>query len=286
MTRLKFLLLALAFVALSIAVDFGLDPVFRWVAQRLGVAPGLSAAAVGLNELHNFLVALVCTAVLARFARRRVDSYGLAVRHAFGRDMWEGTAVGIAMALLVGIGMLVLGGMQIRGLAASPSALAVAALAWAGATFLAGLAEEFYFRSYFLQTLWKAIGFWPASLVIAALFSADHYFFKPGENVFDVITLVALSLFMCYSVRRTGLLWFAVGFHFAFDFAQLFVIGTPNGSRVPEGRLFDATFHGPAWLTGGVLGTEASLLMYPLIALAWIYVWRRFRARPPLITPL
>ena len=63
---------------------------------------------------------------------------------------------------------------------------------------------------------------------------------------------------------------------------QLFVIGTPNGSQLPEGRLLDVTFNGPAWLTGGVLGTEASFLMYPAAALLWLYVWWRYRANPPL----
>jgi uncharacterized protein len=106
-------------------------------------------------------------------------------------------------------------------------------------------------------------------------------FFKTGENIWDVITLVSLSLIMCYSVLRTGTLWFAVGFHIAFDYMQLFVIGTPNGARVPQGRLLDTSFDGPAWLTGGVLGTEASFLMYPVIALLWLYVWWRFRANPP-----
>jgi hypothetical protein len=143
------------------------------------------------------------------------------------------------------------------------------------------VAEEFWFRSYFLQALWKSLGFWPASIVIALIFAADHYFFKTGENVWDVITLVSLSLMMCYSVLRTGTLWFAVGFHIAFDYMQLFVIGTPNGARLPQGRLLDASFDGPAWLTGGVLGTEASFLMYPMIALLWLYIWWRFRANPP-----
>jgi len=41
--------------------------------------------------------------------------------------------------------------------------------------------------------------------------------------------------------------------------------------------MFTATAESPAWLTGGVLGTEASFLMYPLIALSWLYVWYRFR---------
>ena len=137
-----------------------------------------------------------------------------------------------------------------------------------------------WYRSYLLQTLWKSIGFWPASIVISLVFAADHYFFKTGENIWDVITLVSLSMMLCYSVLRTGTLWFAVGFHIAFDYAQLFIIGTPNGARVPQGALLDASFHGPAWLTGGELGTEASLLMYPIIALTWLYIWWRFPAAP------
>jgi hypothetical protein len=87
---------------------------------------------------------------------------------------------------------------------------------------------------------------------------------------------------MSYSILRTGTLWFAVGFHFAFDYMQLFIIGTPNGSQVPVGRLFEVRFLGPAWLTGGVLGTEASVLMYPAIALLWLYVGWRYRANPAL----
>ena len=92
-----------------------------------------------------------------------------------------------------------------------------------------------------------------------------------------MITLVSLSLMMSYSVLRTGTLWFAVGFHIAFDYMQLFVIGTPNGSQLPVGRLLDVRFDGPWWLTGGELGTEASFLMYPAIALLWLYVWWRYR---------
>jgi uncharacterized protein len=128
----------------------------------------------------------------------------------------------------------------------------------------------------------ESIGFWPSSAVIALIFAAEHYFFKTGENVWDVITLVSISLLLSDSRLRTGTLWFAVGFHFAFDYMQLFVIGTPNGALVPVGRLLDVRFTGPAWLTGGVLGTEASVLMDPAIALLWIYVWGRYRGWPPL----
>ena len=280
--KLRMLWRAVIFFALAYWVlPLALDPAFDFVAQRLHLAAGLTAANVALGESENFIIAFICTAIFARYERRRVDSYGLPVAGAFGARSGEGALAGIVMAGAVAAAMYLLGGMHIHGLATAGSALALSALAWLGANICVGVAEEFWFRSYFLQALWKSLGFWPASIIIALIFAADHYFFKTGENIWDVITLVSLSLMMCYSVLRTGTLWFAVGFHIAFDYMQLFVIGTPNGARVPQGRLLDASFHGPAWLTGGVLGTEASFLMYPMIALLWLYIWWRFRANPP-----
>lgn len=271
-------------IIFALLANWAVSPLLGYLVFLVVPLPAywLAPGPVALAEILNFFAALICTAVFAIYERRRVDSYGLALGRALSAPTWDGFAVGIVMAGAVAIAMCALGGMQVRGFAITGGTLAFFALAWFGTNVCVGVAEEFYFRSYFLQTLWKSIGFWPASIVIALLFAADHYFFKAGENVWDVITLVSLSLMMCYSVLRTGTLWFAVGFHIAFDFMQLFVIGTPNGSLIPKGRLLDATFNGPAWLTGGVLGTEASFLMYPAIALAWLYIWWRYRSNPPL----
>jgi membrane protease YdiL (CAAX protease family) len=269
-----------------VASYFVLSPILDWlfqqIAQWLHLRQALSPGAIALGEFENFLLALVCTGAFAVYERRRVDSYGLTINRALSRQTLEGAVAGILMAGGVAAGMILLGGMQIRGLAVVGETLAAYALAWLGANICVGIAEEFWFRSYFQQTLWKAIGFWPSAAVIALLFAAIHYFFKSGENIWDVITLVSLSMLLSYTMLRTGTLWFAVGFHIAFDYMQLFVIGTPNGALIPVGRLLNVRFHGPAWLTGGVLGTEASFLMYPAIALLWLYVWYRYRANPPL----
>ena len=255
-----------------------LDRAASAVAGASWLGDRLTPANVGFGELELFLAALICTALFAYYEGRRVDSYGLPWKLAFGARTWEGAMAGIIVAGAVALGMYALGGMQVRGFATTGNTLAWAAGAWLIANVCIGVAEEFWYRSYFLQSLWKGIGFWPASIVIALVFTADHYFYKAGENIWDVITLVSLSMLMCYTVLRTGTLWFAVGFHIAFDYMQLFVIGTPNGSHVPVGRLLDVQFSGPTWLTGGVLGTEASLLMYPMIAALWLYVWWRYPA--------
>lgn len=249
----------------------------------IGPAPGnfeFSASNLALAESFNFACALLVVIPFAIYERRRIDSYGMPIGEALKRPTWEGFAIGVVQPAIVAGAMLAYGAMQVHGLNLHGSAILMGTLAWLGANLCIGIAEEFLFRGYFLQTLWKAIGFWPASAVIAAIFAAVHYFLKPGENLADVITLISFSLLCCYSVLRTGNLWFAVGFHVAYDFMQLFVIGTPNGGQFPVGRLLDASFNGPAWLTGGSLGTEASWLGYPLDAAAFAFIWWRYRKNP------
>jgi membrane protease YdiL (CAAX protease family) len=277
--KLRFIWRAVIYWAIAAyALPPLLTPLIIRTAALLNLRDALTAPSLAISEIEIFAIALITTALLARYERRRVDSYGLPIGQAFGAKTAEGALVGLAMTGTVAAGMYLLGGMQVHGFAISGQALVVSALAWFGANMIVGVAEESMYRGYFLQTLWQSIGFWPASIVIALLFTADHYFYKPGENIWDVISLMSLSLFTCYSVLRTGTLWFAAGFHAAFDYMQFFVVGTPNGEQVPEGRLLDVTFQGPAWLTGGVLGTEASWLMYPAIAMGWLYVWWRFRS--------
>ena len=280
--RLRAFICALIYSALAfwlLSSDLLLGRVLGPLASALGVGD-LNARTVAFYEAVNLVTALLLTAIFAAYEHRRIDSYGLPVRGAFGARFFEGCAIGVVNAAAVALGMMAMGGMKVAGLALHGEALAWGALAWLGANLLVGLGEELLFRGYLLQTLWRSIGFWPAAILLSVLFAAVHYFFKRGENVWDVITLLSLGLWACYSVLRTGTLWLVVGYHVAFDYIQLFVIGTKNGSAEPEGHLLRASFQGPAWVTGGALGTEASLLMYPLIALMFLYVRWRFRQAP------
>ena len=252
------------------------------LARSVHWSPALSAPDVAVEEFATFVVAVICTLPFARYERRRLDGYGLPLQEAFGARTREGFLVGLVVAGAVAVGMYCLGGMQVHGFAVSGVNLLAFAVAWLAANMVVGVAEEYLYRGYLFQTLWRSLGFWPAAVVVSLVFTGDHYFFKPGENIWDVITLMSLSCFACYSVLRSGTLWFAVGFHVAFDVMQFFVIGTPNGAAIPAGRLMIVSFSGPAWLTGGVLGTEASFLMYPMIASAFAYVWWRFRGQPNL----
>lgn len=240
----------------------------------------LSAPAIILGDGFDLIVVLIVTGVFALCERRRIDSYGLPINEAFRGLFWNGVLAGLAAVTFVAAGMLVTGGMRIHGLALRGTDLISSPLLWLVAMLFVGVTEEYFFRGYALQSLWHGAGFWPAALITTALFAGLHLV-KPHENAIDIGMIFALGLIICISVRITGSLWWAVGWHAAFDFGQLFIIGTRNGGRVPQGRLFDVTFPGPAWITGGELGTEASYFMIPAVLGTLIYVVCFLRRRDP-----
>jgi len=150
---------------------------------------------------------------------------------------------------------------------------------WLLASLAIGFAEEYFFRGYPQFILTQGMGFWPAAFLISFLFGALHYFTKPFERWPDWASTGLIALLLCLTLRRTGDLRFAIGFHAAFDFAAIFVYSGPNGGQLAPDRLLTATFHGADWLTGGKLGPEASHLVFPVIAAMFLAVHFLYRGR-------
>ena len=265
----RFLIFA---AVIFLVVQFLEQPAIAFLAAKCHVdRSALSAPSIIVSDGFDLIVILIVTGMAARLERRRIDSYGLPINEAFGGRFWNGAITGLAAIAFVGVGMLITGGMRVHGVALHGAEMITAPVLWLLAMLLVGVMEEYLFRGYALQSLWRAAGFWPAALITSVVFAGDHLE-KPHENAIDIGMIFALALLLCISVRVTGSLWWAVGWHAAFDFGQLFIIGTANGGRVPVGRLMDVTFPGPAWITGGELGTEASYLMIPAVLGTFIYI--------------
>ncbi len=106
----------------------------------------------------------------------------------------------------------------------------------------------------------EAVGFWPAALLSSAAFAAAHLG-NAGETPLGIINAGLFGLVLAYSLKRTGSLWFALGFHAAWNFTQSSVLGLANSVSVAQGRLFDLTLSGPDYLTGGNAGPEGSVIV-------------------------
>lgn len=246
-------------------------------------ARGWNANDFTLSDGIGFLAALAVTAIFARFERRPVGSYGLplrgtAVPHLIEGFVWGAAAVSLALALVVAFG-----GATWNGLARHGDALLRSALLWLVAMLILGLFEEAMFRGYALDALVRGFGFPIAAVVNAVLFGALHYYTKPMENLADAAGVALITLFVCLTIGRTGALWFAIGFHAAFDYFALVVYGAPNtgndGLPLAE-RLVDVRYVGPSWLTGGPRGLEASAPMFAVMALLFGLYALRTRTVP------
>jgi membrane protease YdiL (CAAX protease family) len=88
-------------------------------------------------------------------------------------------------------------------------------------------------------------------VALSTLFGTLHYFTKPMETWADGLSTGLLGLFLCYTVRLTGDIWLAAGFHFGWNFLAMAVFGGPNtgnDGKPLTGHLLASSFHGPPWL--------------------------------------
>jgi len=234
-----------------------------------------------VGRTASLLIAFFSVWLMAKIERRSFLSYGLTRERASLGLFFEGSLWGILSISVVVLLIRLFGGYSIRGVSLHGREILLFAAVWALAFFIASLFEELVFRGYDLFTLESGIGFWPAAVVLSLFFGfVLHFAMKPGETWVDGLSVSLIGLFFCLTVRRTGNLWFAIGWHFAFNFGSLFLYGFPNtGNKgLPlTTRLFDSSVQGPAWLTGGPMGAEASAFVFPMIALLFLAFHLRFR---------
>lgn len=218
------------------------------------------------------------TFVMAKIEKRSFWSYGLPLKGAFGKLFWQGVVWGLAMESVEMFTIYALHGFSFGSLALSGFTLLKYAVAWALAFVLVGIFEEFCFRGYAQSTLAEGIGFWPAAIVLSAVFGAGHLS-NPGEGSVGALSVMLFGLFTCFTLRRTGSLWFAIGLHAAGDYAETFIYSVPDSGILATGHLLNSSFHGPRWLTGGTIGPEGSVLDFVVFLIAFVVFARLYPAK-------
>jgi uncharacterized protein len=220
-------------------------------------------------ELVLALSSLAPGIVMAAIEKRPFGDYGLPLRSAFGKSFWTGALWGIlslsAMMLLMrAVGVFSFGNLALHG-----GRAARFFFFWAAYFLLVGFFEEFTFRGYVFFTFANAIGFWPAAIFISVIFGAGHVL-NPGESWIGALGAALIGLFFCFTLRRTGSLWFAVGMHASWDWGESFLYSVPDSGSMVTGHLLGSSFHGSRWLTGGSVGPEGSVFLFVVMALLWV----------------
>jgi membrane protease YdiL (CAAX protease family) len=231
-----------------------------------------------LSEGALFLAALFTTFLMSKIERRPIARFGFGGTHRLSH-LFQGFFWGVACLSLL-IAMLVFSGhLQFDGrLLTTPAALRYGLLWFLGFILVAGF-EETFMRGYLQSTIARgvaglfpdryrgAISFWIAAVILSALFGASHGS-NPGESPFGLVAAGLAGLLFCLALYRTGSLWWAIGFHATWDWAQSFLYGVADSGTMVQGHLYATHPVGSPLLSGGTTGPEGSIYLIPTLAVA------------------
>ena len=94
-----------------------------------------------------------------------------------------------------------------------------------------------------------------------------RHLFNSGENLIGAFEVFLFAIFACLTQHRAGNLWFAIGFHAAGDYAET-LLSVRDSGFAASGTLLNSFLQAPAWLTGGKVGSEASVFSMLLLCVA------------------
>jgi hypothetical protein len=231
------------------------------------ISPGVGIA----REFIQFSWVLIATGIMALIERKSLFAYGYqgtarAVRFVSGL-VWGFIAISVFILVLWKAGLLSFDGRFLHG----ASLLKYAAL-WGLVFLLAAIFEESTLRGYVQFTMTRGIGFWWGAILFSFLFGFAHGI-NPGETPVGLFSAGAAGLIWCLSLWYTGSLWWAVGFHAAWDWGESYFYGTSDSGIVAQGHLLGEHPTGKLLWSGGITGPEGSLLIIPFILLIALCMW-------------
>jgi membrane protease YdiL (CAAX protease family) len=196
------------------------------------------------------------------------------------------TGLGTGVVLIgVSVGVIALfGGYRITGITTGPAlwdGLFYAAAIGIGAGFM----EEILFRGFLLRVLDAWLGSWAALAITSVLFGLVHLS-NPGASVFGAVAIMleaGVLLGAAYLLTRR--LWLAIGIHAAWNFVQGGIFSSNVSGAGERTGLFEAHWSGPAWLTGGSMGIEASVVTLVVALAAGIVLLALARHQGMLLGP-
>jgi len=242
-----------AFVLLA----FLLGKAMRWLMPFEPMKPDRAMAVSGSELWLRGLRSLIPTALaywlLVRFIERRKVTE-LAPRKLLTHSA-VGWLVGTATLIVAAAAMAAFGAYRVQGL--NTDVYLTGPLVVLG--LLPGITEEIVARGILFRVVEDGLGTWVALAISAALFGLGHMA-NPNATAWSSIAIaIEAGLLLGMAFAWTRSLWFCMGLHAAWNFTQGPLLGIPVSGFELKGLLVSTT-QGPALLSGGEFGAEASIL--------------------------
>jgi membrane protease YdiL (CAAX protease family) len=209
--------------------------------MQIAVVMGWSA--VGF-AVYSWLVRLV--------ERRPVTELALP---GMGKELGIGMLVGAGLYTASVLVLMMMGIYRIEGFNPASFMLLSVAMALTSAVF-----EELLFRGVLFRIVEEWLGSWISLVVSSLVFGLVHLMNPEATLTGAIFISVEAGILLAAAYMLTRRLWMSMGFHFAWNFTQSGIFsGIVSGSDSAPG-LVKPVIDGPALLTGGQFGLEASVI--------------------------
>lgn len=270
-------------IALYYVISNGVFLLLRPVLARL--PRGLAPSSLIVGELLTFAIVVLVSWIMSRIERRDMGEYGLPLKNARvlsrfvrGYILWGFLPLTLLLLILRALHAFYFGSQALH-----DGQIFYWAGIWGLLFLLVGLSEEYSVRGYLLSTLADGIGFWPAAVVLAALFASLHTH-NYGESRIGILMTAFYAMFAAVILRYSGNLWLAVGAHAGWDWGQSYFYGVNDSGIQLPGHLLTPHIQGPAWLSGGNVGPEGSIACLALmVGMSALFAKIYKRARAPVL---
>lgn len=262
-------------VSLFFAIAIGLMAAIGFIASRVfhfhpPTSGQITASPMIVMELLSAGSILIATKVMSLFDKKSWLDYGLrAPRRTV--HLLQGLLWGVTLMAAMMIVLLLTHGVTIAFTSAGVLSVVQSGLLWAVAFAFVAMTEEFLCRGYAFFMLASGTNAMFATILLSVLFGSAHGH-NDGESYAGLIVAGLFGAVLSFSVWRTGSLWWALGFHAAWDWSESFVFGASDSGQVTSGSWMVSHAAGPAWLSGGTVGPEGSLLVFPALAVLTLVV--------------
>jgi membrane protease YdiL (CAAX protease family) len=195
------------------------------------------------------------------------------------KELGSGVLVG-ALLFTATISVLALLGVY-RVSGTNPWSILVTPLA---AAITSGFLEEIIFRGIIFRIAEEGLGTWLALLISATLFGFLHLGNPNATLAGAVAIVVEAGILLAAAYVLTRRLWLAIGVHFAWNLTQGGIFGVAVSGN-PATGLLQGDLTGPAWLSGGAFGAEASVVAVVLCLGVGLYFVARAIRRNHVVQP-
>jgi membrane protease YdiL (CAAX protease family) len=260
-------------------------------------SPGTSA----IGEAFQLALFVIPALLMSLIERRPFARYGITTARMLP-DYFTGLFWGfVSLSALIGV-LYLTHSIAFDGLLLHGATALLYALKWGIVFLLVGLFEEFFFRGYLQYTVSRgvagitrtmdprnphshAIGFWVSAGIFSLLLFMLAHTGNGGETFAGIIAVGLAGLVFVFSLWRTGSLWWGIGMHTSWDWAQSYFYGTPDSGTISQGHLIASHPLGAKFLSGGPDGPEGSVLVIPALLLVALVIHLTLPRRNYPLTP-